>query len=472
MWSARIPRRAPAGHQGTQWKFVRNRYGSGRVAPVFFSLVIIAAQSLLVHSSSSAATEPAGCGRASAKMLAQLLGGQAEAIESRNPDEILSLREVRDILARAGVRVTGRRLTLSEAEALGCPMIAVVAPRHAVVLDCVTNGYVRVMENGSPTLMRRGDFEKEFAGVALVPDMRIAPPLETAAIMSLGNLTPGQSVVWSVSFENTSNEMLRVEPLSPVGGCRACGGPQLEQAFDLAPGERRITEVKLTAPREGVLEEHLPVRLPGGRVVITSCIGEVNAGFVVSPPILDLGFVSPGDESPTRVTIRRAAGLVPEVQDVKPSVPWLTPTQQRVKDTSLVMTMRLSPDSPIGAFKEVVTVNLQGGSVVHIPVEGEILSLLYTLPTVAVFGRIPLHSDAEWLGEIRGALCSRCDPGIAHAPPEISGGVTKSPHGYRVRLVFAPRRTGLFSDTVTIRTGTKEQETIALRVLAFVDDED
>lgn len=409
-----------------------------------------------------------GCGQASAATLVQLLGKSADPMSADNPEGTLSLSNVKALVEKCGISLTGYKLTLPQVQSLKRPVIAVVKEDHAVVLDCISQGYVRLIDNGSPRLMRQADFEKEFTGVVLAPDSYSPPPLKVEQIIYLGALSPGQKSTWSLRAQNISTEPISFKLPINETGCQSCGSTTIEPRI-LTPSEHMVIDIPLSAPRQGLLEKHLPFILNTCHMVITSIVGEVNSGFVADPPSIELGQVPMGTDLSVKVSIRRDGGLVPTLKEVSPSVPWIVEKKElrKMVDTLLSMVFRISP-AKAGPFREAITFKFTDDLKVVVPIKGEALSFVYAMPNTAVFGHVALGKSAEWVTELQGSLADRCVPNSPEMPHQISCAFSKESNHWKVRLVLTPDEAGLFSKEVIIRTGLPEQPELCIQALAFV----
>lgn len=428
----------------------------------------------LVSSAGSCTTEAPdmGCGQVSAVVLVQLLGKSADPLSGDNPEGALSLTAVKMLVGKCGVALTGYKLNLSQIESLKRPVIAVVSGNHAVVMDYIGKEYVRLIDNGAPRLMRETDFEQEFAGIILAPDSYSPPPLNVESMTYLGALVSGQSCTVSITAVNVSDKPITAEFPDADTGCRSCGSAGTESRT-FAPGERVVIERTFSAPRQGFLEEHLMFTLSTGHIVFVSIVGEVNSGFIVDPPSVDIGKVSRGTNTSVKVLIRRAGGLMPALGKVMTSTPWITESKEArsTSEVSLSTAFGICP-TKAGPFREAITFKFAGGLQVVVPVEGEGLPYVYAVPATAVFGHIVLGSSAEWVCELQGSLADQSTPGSPDMPVEMSCAFLKEGNRWKVRLVLTPKEVGLFAREVVIHTGLAEQPELRIQALAFVKSKD
>ena len=412
--------------------------------------------------------QPIGCGPISAVTLVRLLGKSADPIRNDAPEGMVSLLAVKALVEKCGVPLTGYKLTFSQVQSLKRPVIAVMNGDHAVVLDCIDEGYVRLIDNGAPRLMRRPDFEKQYSGIVLAPTSYPPPPLKVDPITCLGALAPGQSRTVAITAENVSDKPITVEFPGTGKACRSCGSAGTESR-PLASGERFVIDRTFQAPRQGLLEEHLVFGVDTSYVILASIVGEVNSGFVVDPPSIDIGKVPPATEKSAKIMIRRSGSLMPALEKVTASVDWIKERKEArsASDVSLCMTFGICP-AKAGSFRETVTLKVAGGLQVVVPIEGEALPYVHAVPATAVFGHIVLGSSAEWECELQGGLADKSTPGSPDMPSEMSCAFLKEGNRWKVRLVLTPKQIGLFSKEVVIRTGLSEQPELHIQALAFV----
>ncbi|PIY34922.1 MAG: hypothetical protein COZ06_39190 [Armatimonadetes bacterium CG_4_10_14_3_um_filter_66_18] len=122
------------------------------------------------------------------------------------PGPAVSLLDVRDMLARLGVRASGVKASIDYLRALRSPAVVHLAgPQHFCVFLDASDEWTRVLDEGEVKVLQRSVFEERFTGNALVvlSDLPAGPLLHIPhPHLAIKRTDPGVPTVVTVPMLN------------------------------------------------------------------------------------------------------------------------------------------------------------------------------------------------------------------------------------------------------------------------------